>query len=136
MGKDYFSKEKGSKYSIYIIGFILEIAVTLISVMLFSAVIYFTEKGYEYASIFATVSVALGAFVASFYITKKIKNKAFFVGVAVGGVTFILVTLISLVMDNGALTANTIFHFIIIMLSSLIGSVIGVSGNQNKVTYM
>lgn len=135
MSKEFLFKEKGSKYSIFITGTVLQILVTILSVMLFSAVIYFTEKGYEYAAIFATVSVALGAFISAFYIAKKQKGKAFFIGASVGGATFILITLISLITDKSALTVNTLFHFIIIMLASLIGAVLGV-GNSSKQSYI
>ena len=132
MSKEFFFKENGSKYFSLIVAAILQIAVTFLSIALFSAVIYFTEKGYEFAAIFATVSVALGAFSAAFYISKKQKGKAFYIGATVGGVTFFVITLISLISDSGALTVNTLFHFIIIMLASLIGAVLGVGSSKEE----
>ena len=49
-----------------------------------------------------------------------------------GIVTFAVVTLVSLIVDDGGFTQNTIFHFVIIMLASLIGAILGVNKTSNK----
>ena len=130
MKNDLFKGTK--KYGIFIKSLIIEVAVTLIFILLFSILMYLTEKGYEYASVFATVSVALGSLAAAFSAAKSIGKKGLLTGAVVGGISFILVTLISLFADNGGLTVNTVFHFIIIMLSSLIGAVLGVNRKSNR----
>lgn len=131
MGKD-FAKQNSTKGFAFLKGFIIEIVVAAFFVTAFAFVIYVFEAGYKYASVFATVSVALGTFAAGFFTAGKIGNKGWLSGLIIGAATFILITLVSLVVDKGILTFNTLFHFIIIMLSSLIGAVLGVNKSNSR----
>lgn len=49
----------------------------------------------------------------------------------VGLTVFVMITLLSLVMGNG-FSINTLFHFIIVTLSSLVGGIMGVNGKKRK----
>ena len=111
---------------------LLGVLVTAVFILIFSVFMYFSQMGYEYATVFATVSLAAGTFVSSFYAAKKIGKRGFLTGLVVGGTTFLRVTLISLFGDQGSITINTLFHFIIILLSSLIGGIMGVNKAANK----
>ena len=130
MKKD--SATGGIKPSFILTTIIIGVIVTGVFILLFALAMYFFEKAFMYAPIFATVSVSAGAFAAAYYAAKKIGKKGFFVGLIVGVVTFIAVTLISLIVDDGSITQNTAFHFIIIMLASLIGAVLGVNKSGKK----
>ena len=110
----------------------LEISVSFIFIVMFSAVMYLFNLNKVLSTIFATVSVSFGALIASFFTAKKLQNKGYLIGGAVGISTFIIITLISFVMDDGGITFNTLFHFIIIMLSSLIGGICGVNKQGKK----
>ena len=98
----------------------------------FAALMFFAELDKNLSTVLATVSVAIGTLVASFYAAKKIGSRGYLTGLSVGGATFIIITLISLVIDGGSITFNTLFHFIIIMLSALIGGICGVNKKANK----
>lgn len=111
---------------------LLGVIVTAIFIFIFSVFMYISQMGYEYATVFATISIAAGTFAASFYAAKKLNKRGFLTGLIVGGITFLIITLISLFVDKGSITVNTIFHFVIIMLSSLIGGIMGVNKGANK----
>lgn len=111
---------------------LLGVLVTAVFILIFSVFMYFSQMGYEYATVFATVSLAAGTFVSSFYAAKKIGKRGFLTGIIIGGITFLVITLISLFVDKGSITINTLFHFIIILLSSLIGGIMGVNKAANK----
>lgn len=121
-----------SLLSLVITSSLIEIFVTLAAIFVFAAVMLFSELPTEYSTIFATASVALGSFLAAYYVAKKLSKRGFAVGLIVGGITFLIITLISIFTDKGSFTSNTLFHFIIIMLSSLIGGIIGVNKGLNK----
>ena len=121
-----------SLLSLVITSSLIEIFVTLVAIFVFAAVMLFCELPAEYSTIFATASVALGSFLAAFYAAKKLSKRGFAVGLIVGGITFIIVTLISIFTDKGSFTSNTLFHLIIIMLASLIGGIMGVNKGLNK----
>lgn len=111
---------------------VLEIIVTAVFIFAFSAVMYFLNLSNELSPVLATVSVALGVLVAAFYAAKKVGSKGYLVGLAVGGITFLIILLISLVVDSGGITINTVFHLIIIMLAALIGGISGVNKRGKK----
>lgn len=123
---------KKSDY-IFILKIIIIEAITMfVGIFMFSAVLYFLEGGFEFAPLFATISLGLGCFAASFYASKKIGQKGFMVGAAIGGITFIIITLLSLMASKDVFTLNTFFKLIILMLLSFIGGVLGVNSKQNQ----
>ena len=133
MGKDLMNRKGASGYFVFIKAFIIEIAVAALFVAFFALVMYVFETGYKYASVFATVSAAAGAFAAGLYAAGKTARRGWLAGAVIGGITFVVITAVSLITDSGAVTYNTLFHFVIIMLSSLIGAVIGVNrANSHK----
>jgi len=111
---------------------ISEITVTAALILIFSAAMYFFNLSNDLSPVLATVSIAFGVLVASFYAAKKVGNKGYLVGLTVGGITFLIVLLISLVVDSGGFTINTLFHFVIMMLSALIGGISGVNKKGKK----
>ena len=122
-------------YSLIIKTVILNVFVTALFIFIFSVIMYFVQAGYEYSTVLATVALGAGALISSFYAAKNTKKRGFLVGLLVGGAVFLIVTLISLFVDKGGVTLNTFFHFIIIMLSALIGGISGVN-KSNKQKYI
>lgn len=123
--------ENGSAV-LYIKTFLILSFITVAFVFLFGILLFFFENGYQYAAVLGTLSVAIGAFAAAFYLARNKKKRGMLIGFIVGILTFLAVTLISLLLDDGGVTVNTLFKFIILTLSSLIGGVIGVNKKENR----
>ncbi len=117
---------------LYIKGALIGVAVTLISMCLFAAVILFCGLDRGYSVPFATISLALGSFTAAYIVSRKSERRGYLIGTLIGLVTFAVVTIISLVVNKNGLTMNTLFHFIIIVLASAIGGILGVNKGKNK----
>ena len=111
---------------------IVLVLTTVLSMFLFAAVLYFLEGGYEYSPLFASISSGVGCFASSLYASKKIGQKGLLVGSIIGGICFIIITLVSLMASKDIFTVNTLFKLIIIMLLSFIGGVLGVNSKQNQ----
>lgn len=105
---------------------------TVAAMFLFAIIMYFLEGGYEFSPLFATLSLGLGTLVSSFFASKKIGQKGYIIGAVIGGVSFIIITLIGLMASKDIFTLNTLFRLIILMLSSLIGGVLGVNNKGNQ----
>ena len=118
MKKDLIT-EKSGRIGIIIKAALLFLAVSAAAVILFALVMY--------SALFATLSAALGACGAAFYISGKSGSRGWLIGAAVGGIVFCLLTLVSLTVNRGGLTQNTLFRLVIIMLSSVIGGILGVN---------
>ena len=129
MNKDSLSDK--NKYTKILIAALIGVAVTLGFILIFALIMYLIGGGYEYAPLFATVSAAMGTLFASMYLARKAGKKGLLIGGAVGITVFILLVIIALIFNNTSMGVNTLFRFIIIMLSSLIGGVIGVNKNKN-----
>jgi len=112
--------------------FFLWLSVTAISIFIFAAVMYLMEGGYEFSPLFATISAAIGTFLSAMLLAKKIGKRGLLIGFCIGIAVFLILLLISLIANNSNLSINTLFRFIIILLSALIGGVIGVNKNSSR----
>ena len=131
MSDEFSKKDNSNKRNAYLIGAVLGVLSTLVIMVIFSAVLLFFNIERAYAVPFATVSLAVGSFIASRYTAKKIGDKGYAVGLIIGLIVFAVITILSLIFGNG-FSLNTLFHFIIIILSSLVGAIMGVNSNNHK----
>ena len=115
-----------------IISVLIQTAVTFILVAVFALIINLADLDYKYAPVFGSVAVGLGSLAGAMRYSAKKKSKGYLIGLAFGGATFLNVTLFGLILNGGGLTLNTLFHLIIIMLSSLSGGIIGVNKGGKK----
>lgn len=128
MKKENFPKVN---IKLILIGIFLQVAITLLFIAFFSVIMYFFETDKKYSPVFGSIAVAAGAFISSYFVSTKRKNKGYLNGLIVGGITFILLTLIGLIIDDDGITINTLFHLIIIILSAVTGGILGVNGKKN-----
>ncbi len=104
---------------------LIEAVTAFLAVLLFSVLLLFVPAGFRYAAFFATVSLGIGCFFAALFTARKIGKKGWLIGLAVGGITFLLVTAIAL-LAGGGFTVTTLFRMAILLLCALIGGVLGV----------
>ena len=128
---DDLLKNIGNKKSAYVLGGIIGLVVSLVAMLIFATVLLLFDIDRAYATPFATVSVGVGSFFASKIASCKIGDKGYLTGLIVGMITFVLITAVSLILGNG-LSLNTLFHFVIIMLASVSGGILGVNKKQKK----
>ena len=100
---------------------------SIIAVLLFAVAMYFLEGGYKYSPIYATVSVAVGCFMSALYLGMRLQKNGILIGLAVGGLIFVLITLVTLLINNGAVSIHILLRLVILMLASLIGGILGVN---------
>lgn len=131
MFEDFTKKDNINKKSAYLLGGIVGVLVSVAAMLAFAAILLFLNLDRTYAAPFATISVAVGSFVASRITAKKIGDRGYLVGLIIGLTVFCVITALSLILGNN-LTINTLFHFVIIVLSSLVGGIMGVNADKNK----
>lgn len=131
MSADFSKKDTVNKKSAYLVGAIFGMLGTFAAMLIFAAVLLFFNIDRAYATPFATISLAVGSFIASRYTAKKIGDKGYLIGIIIGAVLFVFITALSLIVGN-SLSLNTFFHFVIIMLSSIVGGIMGVNKDKHK----
>ncbi|MDD6478635.1 MAG: TIGR04086 family membrane protein [Oscillospiraceae bacterium] len=132
MNNSYIAPDVKKKSGIFLKAAGSGIVVTLLAMLIFAAIMLWFGISQKYAVALATVSVAIGSFAAAFYAARKINVKGYKIGFLAGVVTFIIITAVSLIISKNGVTYNTLFHFIIIMISSLIGGILGVNFQKDK----
>ncbi len=121
-----------NKYKTYILSLVIGILITAALIGIFGVIMYLLELDKNLSPVLATVSLGFGTFAAAFVIGKKLKKRGILIGFLTGVTAFLLVTVISLAVDKGGITVNTLFHFIILLLSGLIGGISGVNNNKSR----
>lgn len=125
------SEKQKTDYKIFAFTALIFLGVTVAALLVFATVMYLIEGGYEYSPLFATISAAIGSLVSSLFLARKKQKNGLLIGGAMGIIVFLLLLITALILGNFKPSINTFFRFIIIMLSSLIGGVIGVNKNSN-----
>ncbi len=118
---------KKTNYLIIIKTVILGLVVSFLAILIFAIAMYFLEGGYKYSPLFATLSIAVGCFISSLYLGGVLAKKGILIGLSVGGTVFIVMTLITLIVNSGAVSMHILLRLIILLLSSIIGGIIGVN---------
>ena len=108
-------------------------AVTFVlSVLVFAVALYFLEDGYRFSPLFATICLALGCFTVSLYLGNAIGEKGLLIGLLVCACVFAITTLVTLLVNSGAVSVHLLLRFIILLLASFTGAIIGVNKKVNK----
>lgn len=124
-------KEK-TKIKSYLVTGLIQIAVILLSISVFALIMNFADIDYKYSPVFGSVTMGLSALAGSFYLAKTKGNKGYLIGLIIGGVTFLIVTLVGMIINDGGISINTLFHLVIIMLAAITGGIMGVNKNTKK----
>lgn len=132
MSENYLKNNNTMKWKKYLLGLMIGILVTFTAAAVFALVMYFFELDSSLAVPLASVSIALGSFIASYITAKKIGDKGYLVGAVVGAAVFAVLTVISLIASFDGIGINTLLRFIIIILASMIGGILGVNKGKNK----
>ena len=105
---------------------------SLASICLFALCLLLFEIDLGYATLFATISLAIGVFFTSYFLAKSTKEKGCLIGFALGLFVFIMTLIISLFADDFSLSLNTLFRFIIYILTGCCGGIISVNKVNRK----
>ncbi len=125
-------ENKKLDYFLLLKSVILFAVFSIAAVFIFALALYFLEGGYEYSPLLATISLAIGCFATAFYLGFKLGKNGILIGLAVGGTVFIIASLITLFVNSGAVSVHILLRLVILLLSSLIGAIIGVNRKDNQ----
>lgn len=132
-GKNFLKTQIGqNKTGLIITGALIGISITVLAMLILSFIMLVFGLDDGLSAPFATLSLGLGAFSAAFYASRKVGSRGYLVGLIVGIISFLTVLLISLFVSKQSIGANTVFHLVIIVISSLIGGILGVNFKSSK----
>ena len=127
------NKSGAEKAAIYLISVVLGFVTTFVMMFLFAVISVAGDLPDAFATPFVSIAAAVGSLLSAYFASRRIGSGGMVNGVLCGGLTFIITLLVSLWVDDGGITINTLLNFIIMMLSALIGGVWGVNRKQKQI---
>ena len=118
---------------IYLISVALGFLITFVLMFGFAVISVLADLSDLFATPLASVSAAVGCLISAYFASRKLGSRGLVNGVVCGGVIFATTLLISLWIDDGGVTLNTLFNFIIMVFSAIIGGVWGVNRKQKQI---
>lgn len=123
--KEKYNKKE--KAIICLISSFVGIIITFLTMLFSSLVMVIFEFNLSSLPIISSICLMTGSFVAGFLSAKKIGSRGIICGILVSVIIFVFVFSVSLILNSSGITFNTLIHFIINLLSALIGGIIGVN---------
>ncbi len=123
-----YKKEISTKqfYINILLGAAVGVAVTFAVLLIFAAIMLLFNININMASPLSSIALAIGSGLGGYISAYKNKAKGFICGLINAGILFLLVAVIGLILSNN-ITLMSLIHFAVTVLSSLIGSILGVN---------
>lgn len=120
----------------FIIKYLKSILYIFISIILFSILIgtlsYFNILNNSFVRIFEYVAISISTLIGGFYIGKNSNQKGFLEGIKIGIIMIIILFIFNyLAFDNG-FNLSIIFFYAIILISSILGSILGINKKSSN----
>ena len=126
-----YKKEISTKqfYINILISSALGVVVTFLVLLLLAAVMLLANINLNMASPLASVALALGSGFGGYLSAYKNKAKGFICAMVNAGLIFLLIAVVGLILSR-SVTLMSLIHFAVTALSSLIGSILGISKSE------
>lgn len=111
----------------FVWGILFGLITIILLLFTFSIIITKIDLPKPILSVLSTISVGLGAFVASFICGKIMKARGLMIGIICGIFISIFILLIGVTVFHNPISTIGIIKLVVIIVSSLIGGVIGVN---------
>ena len=126
-------KKRVFDYKTLIMGIAIALITTLIVMILEALVMSVTDMPDTLAAPLSSIALSIGVFLGGFFVSQKTKEKGMLQGGALGIASFLIITLISLIVDSSGVSLITLIHAAVTLLSGCIGGILGVNtGNKRK----
>lgn len=103
---------------------ILNLIVTLLN--------YINIINLKFINIFSFIIPFISCFLSSIYLGKKSNNKGYIEGIKLGLIINIIFISINFILFNSGFKINNIIIYIIITISSILGSMVGINLKKNN----
>lgn len=113
------------------IGFGYIISISLISVLLLTILNYFSIIGSKMVVFLEIIIAFISMFIGGFVVGKRSNQKGWLEGLKFGGIFLIFIVILNLILKNDIEIKN-IIYYIIILFSTIFGSIIGINKNIDK----
>ena len=122
----------------FIIKYLKSLLYIFVSIFVFSALIgtlnYFNIIGNSATNIVELIAIIISMFIGGIYLGKNSQKKGYLEGLKIGLITIVILFLFSFLAYNQSISISTILFYIVILISSILGSVIGINKKSSRWT--
>ena len=116
-----------------VIGLIVSLGVTMLLLLLFAVILTKYDASPFFITILSMTALSLGALAGGIVASKIFKKKGILMGAILGCALFLIVTIISTIVNFTGLTYQSLIKLGLCVLLSCVGGIIGVNtGNKRK----
>ena len=112
------------------IGFAVSVAICFIFMLIFALFLSKRDSNETLALVLSFISQTLGALAGGFVSAKLNRQNGLIVGLANGGILFLVYTILSMVISGASLTLLTLIRLLLLEISSMLGGILGVNINK------
>lgn len=120
----------------FIIKYLKSLLYIFVSIFVFSALIgtlnYFNIIGNSATNIVELIAIIISMFIGGIYLGKNSQKKGYLEGLKIGLITIVILFLFSFLAYNQSISISTILFYIVILISSILGSVIGINKKSSR----
>ncbi len=118
----------------YLFFLFLSVILIFLAMALFSAITLLFNVDKKMIPFFSVLSLCLGSLVGAFLSGITFGSRALIVGGINGVLLYVLVSITAAILNGGKITISSLFNLLIVLLSSVIGSIFGVnSANKRRI---
>ena len=120
----------------FIIKYLKSIAYILGSILLFSILIgtlsYFNLLSNNVIKVFELIAIIISMFIGGLYLGRLSNKKGFLEGIKIGIVVIVILFLLSYLGFDISFSLNTFIFYLLIFISSILGSIIGINKKSSN----
>ena len=120
----------------FVIKYLKSLLYIFVSIFILSIIIgtlsYFNIINNLTINILELFTIIISTFIGGIYLGKNCLKNGYLEGLKIGLITIIILFLFSFLGYNQSINLSTLFFYIIILISSILGSVIGINKKSSK----
>ena len=132
MKKSYSVSTELSKPTVFAIGLGIAVVTLAAAVLLFSLLMTLIDIPKHYAFPLSSVALGIGSFVGSRFVAKRLMEKGYLCGIAIGVLLFLIATIIAIIVNGAGFSALTPLRLAISVLMGMLGGISGINTKSRR----
>ena len=132
MSRKFSVTSQISKPRVFLYGTIISLLCATVCILLFALLLTLCDLSASIAYPLSSLSIGFGGLVGSRYVSRKIGEKGYLCGIIIGIIIFSINSIVIFVMGGGSFTFFSLIRFVIVIIMSMLGGILGINTKSSK----
>lgn len=114
------------------IGIAIGSAAVIVSMLICAFILTLSDFNETVAEPMSNICLCIGAFIGGLFAALLHKSKGMIIGICVGFIMFLIITVVSLIVSGGGITLNTPLRLVIMSILGAVGGIVGVNRSAKR----